>query len=280
MRQLNWSLYLLVAVGAFAFAGVAFGAQETASIPADVCLQCHDGAEVSFVKAAHGGTDCVSCHRGADAHIDDPSLENAPTKPDAARCLSCHQKSGSGRMNWTFSDHGQAKVECRECHGIHQPRPIDAKTKALQIRDARSEMCASCHVEIAPRLNMLSHHPVKEGAVTCMSCHDPHGSAATKLEQWNATCTGCHQAVRGPHTFEHPPVVEDCTQCHNPHGSPNRRLLEIAQPMACLQCHSLADNRHGQTGSAGSRIGGAALRSCTTCHSAIHGSASDQHFRF
>jgi predicted CXXCH cytochrome family protein len=75
-------------------------------------------------------------------------------------------------------------------------------------------------------------------------------------------------------------VVEECTICHNPHGSPNRRLLDIAQPMLCLQCHSIADNRHGQTGAAGARIGGAVLRSCTNCHSAIHGSSQDEHLRY
>ena len=93
--------------------------------------------------------------------------------------------------------------------------------------------------------------------------------------------TACHQAVRGPHTFEHAPVVEDCTSCHDPHGSPNRRLLQVAQPMLCLQCHSLPGNRHGQAGAPNNtqRITGAALRDCVSCHAAVHGSSTDQHLR-
>ncbi|MEK6664536.1 MAG: cytochrome c3 family protein, partial [Pseudomonadota bacterium] len=86
----------------------------------------------------------------------------------------------------------------------------------------------------------------------------------------------------GPHAFEHPPVAEDCTTCHDPHGSPNKKLLSVAQPMQCLQCHSIAGNRHGQAGANNNtqRITGAALRDCASCHGSIHGSSADQHLRF
>ena len=108
-----------------------------------------------------------------------------------------------------------------------------------------------------------------------------HDGKQTSLGGKTEQCTKCHQAVRGPHVFEHPPVVEDCSNCHNPHGSPNRRLLEIAQPMQCLQCHALPGNRHGQTGARNNTqtISGAVLRNCTSCHGAIHGSSVDQHLR-
>ncbi|TPW21136.1 MAG: cytochrome C family protein, partial [Elusimicrobia bacterium] len=88
------------------------------------------------------------------------------------------------------------------------------------------------------------------------------------------------QSVRGPHVMEHPPVVEDCATCHTPHGSPNRKLLTVAQPALCLQCHSLADNRHAAVAAAGGRVSGAVLRNCTACHGGIHGSAFDQHLRY
>jgi nitrate/TMAO reductase-like tetraheme cytochrome c subunit len=59
-------------------------------------------------------------------------------------------------------------------------------------------------------------------------------------------------------------------------------MLTATEPALCIQCHSVASNRHGQTGAASNNqlISGAALRQCSSCHSAVHGSSQDQHLRF
>ena len=143
-------------------------------------------------------------------------------------------------------------------------------------------MLWSCRQDVLARFSMTSRHPVKEGGVSCTGCHEPHAASKTALGGKNEQCTKCHQAVRGPHVFEHPPAAEDCTTCHDPHGSSNKKLLSVAQPMLCLQCHSIAGNRHGQSGAVNNtqRISGAALRDCTSCHAAVHGGSVDQHLRF
>jgi DmsE family decaheme c-type cytochrome len=193
--------------------------------------------------------------------------------PTADNCIACHQNNDHKRMNWAFSEHKKAKLECRDCHGIHSPK-IKELNVGMWKSDKNSQLCISCHKDVAARMTMPSHHPVKEGGLSCTSCHDPHSSKNTPLASKNELCFKCHQNVRGPKVFEHAPVVEDCTYCHNPHGSPNRRLLQLAQPMQCLQCHSLASNFHGGVPR------GAQLRSCTNCHSAIHGSHSDPKLKY
>lgn len=268
---------------AWALAGTVSGRAQVASpgqpVAADSCIECHEDQGLSHGRGAHAGVNCASCHSGAAEHLADPGTETAPTKPAASACWTCHQ-SGARQMNWDSSDHALAAVQCRDCHGIHARKAVPDSRGGTLLKDPTATLCVSCHQEIQARLNMTSHHPINEGALSCTSCHNPHGSEATRLASETEICTACHQTVRGPHTFEHAPVVESCTGCHNPHGSPNRKLLQVAQPMLCLQCHSIADNRHGQTGTAGSRITGAALRSCTTCHGAMHGSSFDQHLRF
>lgn len=243
------------------------------------CLSCHDEAAASHAKGKHAKLDCTKCHSGTEAHLANPGPETHPAKPDAGACQTCHIKDAR-RMHWAFSDHGKAGLSCTECHGNHTPKAAKGADAAAKFKDASSKLCASCHKDVLARFSMPSHHPVKEGALSCVSCHDPHAGKQTAPTGKTESCTKCHQSVRGPHTMEHPPVSEDCTICHNPHGSPNRKLLQAAQPALCLQCHSLADLRHAVTGTANGRISGAVLRNCTACHGGIHGSAFDQHLRY
>ncbi len=269
MRFITKLLMLLAGV---CLAGHAIAEQAPSQVPIDykVCKTCHVPYDAHKVNVYHN--DCAACHTLTDEkHL----LEGGKTIkfPDADKCLACHKKQDIKRMNWAFSEHGKAKLECRECHGIHSPKKPKQFNMALWKTDPKSALCMGCHQDVAARMNMTSHHPVKEGALSCVSCHDPHSGKQTMLTTKNDKCFECHQAIRGPKVFEHAPVVEDCTICHNPHGSPNRRLLQIAQPMQCLQCHSLARSMHTPGGSLG--LNGAQLRNCTNCHGAIHGSHID-----
>ena len=257
------------------------GGTQAAQSNGAACIACHEDIQKTHVRGSHAGLDCAQCHSGTTEHLDLPGPTTAPGKPEAISCLSCH--SGNAKlMNWKFADHGRAGINCRDCHGIHAPKVVKGGNQAGMIKDKASQACVSCHQEVLARFNMPSHHPVKEGAMSCISCHDPHGSGQVNLASKTAQCTTCHQNVRGPHMVEHPPAAEDCVSCHNPHGSPNRRLLQMAEPMLCLQCHSLAGNRHGQTGANNNTqaISGAVLRKCTSCHSQVHGSSQDQHLRY
>lgn len=247
------------------------------------CTHCHDDDDIHLPMGPHLTADCTTCHTGGADHL--ANRKNAAGKPDAAACLTCH-KDDAKRMNWTFADHHKAGLECSTCHGVHAPKAVKRLDLALWRADKATALCASCHQDVLARFNMRSHHPVKEGALSCTSCHDQHGGTQTSLTSKTAGCTQCHQAVRGPHAYDHAPVAEDCATCHNPHGSPNRKLLTLAEPMLCLQCHSVAGNRHGQPAGAGNATGNGltisatALRNCSSCHNAPHGSSIDQHLRF
>jgi DmsE family decaheme c-type cytochrome len=252
------------------------------------CMDCHES--VLGIKTSpdnyHGN--CDSCHTGGEQHrqalVKGEAGKGTIAFPQVKECLSCHQDEKK-LMNWKFSEHNKAEGKCTDCHSIHASPATDKTTLGSNRIDKSSARCAKCHQDIASRFNMSAHHPLNEGAMSCSSCHDPHGSSNTALKTKNEQCLGCHQAVRGPMVFEHAPVVEDCMNCHDPHGSPNRRLLSVSQPMLCLQCHSIAQGKHGYGTSEPSAVGtrtitGAVLRSCTNCHSAIHGSHQDPVLRY
>jgi DmsE family decaheme c-type cytochrome len=129
-------------------------------------------------------------------------------------------------------------------------------------------------------MERLSHHPVREGLMTCSSCHDPHGTgreSGLKAASVNDLCYSCHAEKRGPHLWEHPPVNENCATCHDPHGSNHGKMLKANAPFLCQQCHSNA--RHPGTLYSGKDTFRGATPSnrlfadgCANCHSRVHGS--------
>jgi len=275
--------------------GVAHAAPGSKGAPVGAqCVSCHETEAKAHMKHAYHG-DCLSCHTAGNEHAKaEEARENATGKdkpkavvaglPKTEQCQSCH-KNDAKHMNFAFSDHAKANVQCSDCHGNHSPK-IKSLTAGMTKAGKEAALCVSCHKDVAAKFNMRSHHPLKEGGVTCISCHDSHGGKNVTLAGKTTQCTQCHQNVRGPHAFDHAPVVEDCATCHNPHGTPNRKLLALSEPALCLQCHSVAGNRHGQPIGAANPSGNqliisaTALRNCSSCHNAVHGSSSDQHLRF
>lgn len=256
------------------------------------CLNCHEAQARGYRNSAHGrawraGTPmasqgCESCHGPGKGHVNGSGDKSkirtlkAGTKASEinAQCLDCHTEAE--RALWEGSSHDARHLSCVTCHSIHAP-----KSEAGQLRTVRQlETCQTCHRSLVGKFTGTSHMPVGEGKLDCSSCHNPHGSTNTKLlkvgNTVNESCESCHADKRGPHLWEHSPVVQDCTTCHDAHGSRNDRMLVAKQPMLCQRCHVSA--QHPSTvydgyqlaySTSANRVYG---RSCGACHQNIHGS--------
>jgi DmsE family decaheme c-type cytochrome len=117
--------------------------------------------------------------------------------------------------------------------------------------------------------------PLREGGMTCVDCHNPHGTATPhnlKAQTANELCISCHSDKRGPFLWEHAPVREACLNCHDPHGSNNPQVLAAKTPFLCQRCH--ISTRHPSTLYDAPDLASNRLfnRSCVNCHSQIHGS--------
>jgi DmsE family decaheme c-type cytochrome len=116
--------------------------------------------------------------------------------------------------------------------------------------------------------------PLREGKMTCTSCHNPHGTVTQSLlkePSVNETCYACHTEKRGPFLWTHPPVQENCANCHEPHGSNHENMLKIAKERVCQRCHQ-AGHPSSPRGRAASDLKIGLGRSCTMCHATLHGS--------
>ena len=250
------------------------------------CMTCHEGVfTTSFLHSKHAGLEqrCESCHAGAADHAQGrmagnetkgPSLKSLKPAEVNATCLSCHDKGK--QANWHGSMHDRRNLSCISCHTVHESPSLRANLKTA--RD--SETCFTCHQSIRAKSLRTSHHPIREGKMDCVSCHNPHDSTTPKMvsAQWvNEKCLECHTEKRGPFLWEHAPVRENCLNCHDPHGSNHDKLLVAKQPFLCQRCHlntrhpgTLYDGVNALTGASVSNR--AVEHACKNCHQNVHGS--------
>ena len=193
-------------------------------------------------------------------------------------------------MHWTGSVHMRNQLACSDCHNPMEKNSASGLLAKTTINDT----CESCHQQQRNEFNKRSHMPLHEGKMTCVDCHNPHGSATKpllKAESTNVVCYTCHAEKRGPFLWEHAPVRENCANCHAVHGSNHDKLLVAERPFLCQQCHNLSAGhssqlyRADQTAAAGQLPGGATNprvpgRACQNCHTQIHGSNHPAGARF
>ncbi|HVS01876.1 MAG TPA: DmsE family decaheme c-type cytochrome [Thermoanaerobaculia bacterium] len=259
-------------------------------VGSETCLGCHDTLDATLARTPHGSRHfleigvhgCETCHGPGSVHVEDPdveahqpSLERLSAQQQTAVCRSCHD--GREQFFWEGSKHARRDLSCLTCHSIHSAQSNDG-----QLRLASDvEQCATCHKDVRAETWKSSHHPIREGKITCADCHNPHGGPAEKMvraDSVNDLCYSCHTEKRGPFLWEHAPVRESCLTCHTPHGSNHAKLQRVAVPYLCQQCH--ANTRHPSTlydarnlptegPTASNRL---VERGCVNCHSAVHGS--------
>jgi DmsE family decaheme c-type cytochrome len=287
-------------------------AAESAYIGEKACIECHGQENKHFTETLHSKVFrqnpkneserhvCEACHGPGAEHAKstkDKSLLigftkgwGTPIEKQNGQCLSCHQ--GGNRLHWPGSAHASNRMACSDCHN---PMEKISGNGLLQ-RTTINETCQNCHQQQRAEFRKRSHMPVPEGKMSCVDCHNPHGSSTKpllKAESTNVLCYSCHAEKRGPFIWEHAPVRENCLNCHNAHGSNHDKLLVGARPYLCAQCHNPAVGHPGQffrgdqTAAAAASLPLTAVqsarvigRSCQNCHSQVHGSNHPSGARF
>jgi len=281
-------------------------APEAVAVGAKTCVSCHalenvhasHSLHVAASRASSGATGvgpdaaCEACHGPGSRHAGEPAKpgliiaftrdSTTPIDTQTGVCLGCHV--GGARQDWIGSVHQRRELGCTDCHN-----PM-ARLSAEGVLAAGSidQVCSTCHQDIRRKFDRRSHMPLPEGQMSCVDCHNPHGTtsvALLKTDTVNETCYTCHAEKRGPFLFEHAPVRENCLNCHDPHGSNQQALLTLPVPMLCQQCHTMTLHPNDLQTVAGLANGQAPDerligRACLSCHANIHGSNNPSGSRF
>jgi DmsE family decaheme c-type cytochrome len=287
-----------VVLGSILWGGALLAApQDPAFAGSETCQTCHEDIYKALLKSPHGkveqdsrrgwkGRACESCHGPGQKHAEsaDATAIRNPLKLTAAAadkvCLTCHlnQPTHVGRLQ---SSHAKDQIPCTTCHSVHGSAGlVQRKIEAINTQ------CGSCHTGAAAQFSRPFHHKVPEGAMSCVDCHNPHGSLQPRMMQSFAAnepgCIACHGDKRGPFTFEHAPVrFESCATCHEAHGSANPRMLVRQQVrQVCLECHAnlptVKSTVSGVVPPSFHDLRSPRYQNCTICHQKIHGSHVDR----
>ena len=270
----------------------------------NICVGCHTQENQNWAHTVHAKVfglnprnqleqeGCEACHGPGSVHVQTPESplsiirfskrSQNPIAEQNGQCLACHR--GGQRIFWQASVHESHDLGCSDCHN-----PMaNFSLRGLQARASINETCIQCHTTQRAEFRRRSHMPLLEGKIGCTDCHNPHGSTTPpllKANSVNETCYNCHAEKRGPFLFEHAPVRDNCTNCHSPHGSNNEKLLVVARPILCQQCHEQNGHLTELMTRGGipngprpdPRVIG---RACSNCHTQIHGSNSPSGSRF
>jgi DmsE family decaheme c-type cytochrome len=270
-------------------------------VGSEACQACHEDIFKAFARNPHQvvekvkargwqGKACESCHGPGSKHAESVSPDDIvnPAKLDPAKadraCLKCHLTQPS-QANRIRSAHARNDVSCVGCHTMHKEGPGGGEPGFAPRKPAAiNKQCASCHSPVWAEFQRPHRHKLNENAMSCVDCHNPHGSFLPKLQKTASanepSCLKCHGDKRGPFVFEHAPVrLEGCKTCHEPHGSANPRMLTRHEVrFQCLECHANVGAAAAQSGTLGGvppaihDLRSPRFRNCTICHMKVHGS--------
>lgn len=253
-------------------------------VAAASCESCHQEESASYLAGAHAqaagsGITCTDCH-GTHAVANPTAIKADLSKT----CESCHADVAH---NLKTSAHGQGNLSCLDCHSIHATTaPATTGSTAASNGNA---LCLSCHQDVASDFQTSKHG---EAGVACTACHDPHttptatgGNGQDLLQAAGSACGDCHQD-EGNSVSASVHADVGCVGCHIAGGATSSagaggaaaaagggvhqkltNLAGLAQPAACLDCHtdigqSWDVNIHGTA----YNLGSARAPTCVTCH--------------
>lgn len=172
------------------------------------------------VSVRDGVIRCLYCHvtRSRDFRSPPPEEGVGPEAADTAiGCERCHGPGGhhvaalkagfpdKGIVNAGTASASSVVTQCADCHIVGVPEQILATPDDPQyVRAPGVTFTASrCYTESA-------------GAMSCLTCHDPHRDDEGPASVFEAKCLGCHSSSTASQKSCRVNPAKDCLNCHMP----------------------------------------------------------------
>ena len=242
-------------------------------------------ATVSLVSLALAAQKQPAARESSSVSVAKPSANPADFAGSRV-CSECHVSQDDAFQKTAHAAESKGVTYGAGCESCHGPgsKHIEAgggRGKFIVNPGKEPSACYTCHLGVAAEFRLPQRHPVTEGRMNCVQCHDPHGTDIFKpksglaMARHNEGCTECHRDVTRPVVFEHEALREGCVVCHNPHGSVNRKMLVQNDSNLCLKCHTQVQREAGEIYIGNARHADRLRQGncwASGCHTAVHGS--------
>jgi len=223
---------------------------------------------------------------GQDAHLRTPGvtphgLEPAPR--ESRKCFGCHSTQIAARGDQQIDEATMIpNVSCERCHGPGRAHVVAARRGGVESElsppfgtdnwtaEALLKMCGACHRHPSRARpgqirrddpHLARFQPVglmqsecyqrSAGALSCVTCHDPHARASSNRTSYDKICIECHRSrvtsTDAAHDLAATGVVcgvsprQRCVECHMPKVESGQHIL--------FSDHWIRIRRKGETSS-------------------------------
>jgi len=231
---------------------------------------------LSYHRSAEGsGWDRTKNQVAHPERLDDFLGEPFASVQEAHECLICHTTNARAAREHIGPESDDRAIGCEQCHG---PGGLHLSAVAVQFSDPAiispaaaspadiNNLCGKCHSQhftVMPAARTTPDwarfpgstlpwsrcYSESGGALSCVTCHDPHRNAETSPACYEKKCLSCHvtsaasfkaalaRSHQGEENFRSPCTVNpsrDCLQCHMPkvrndwlHGSFSDHYIRV-----------------------------------------------------